>query len=65
MSKKTVTIEKHAHYLEVGDRLLGKGGGRARVVTNVARSVGLIVVGFARGARTLHPLDRVRVRVRP
>lgn len=61
--KRSATLTKHAHLLTPGDRLLGKGGGRARVVTNVARSVGLVFVSFKRGTLVLHPLDRVRVRI--
>ena len=63
MSKKTVTIEKHAHYLGAGDRLLGKGNGRARLVVSVERARGHVVARFARGSRKLAPLDRVRVKV--
>lgn len=63
MSKKTVTIEKHARYLGAGDRLLGKGGGRARPVVSVEHSRGAVVARFARGSRKFAPLDRVRVKV--
>lgn len=64
MSKKTVTIEKHAHYLREGDRLLGKGSGRVRLVISVELPRGAVVARFARGSRKFAPLDRVRVRVK-
>lgn len=60
--KRSATLTKHAHLLAPGDQLLGKGD-RARIVTNVARSVGLVFVSFKRGTLVLHPLDRVRVRI--
>lgn len=62
--KRTVTIQKHAHLLGPGDRLLGKGGGRARVVVAVELSRGQTVARFAKGRpRVFGPLDRVRVKV--
>lgn len=65
--KRTVTITKHAHNLEPGDRLVGKVGTRARTVVAVERGAGLVVATFRRGnrgaRRVFHWLERVRVKV--